>query len=47
MEFVRSIFQSLFEDTTITTNFLKYKVFNTSCIEINKLLPTYNNTELG
>ena len=43
-EFFRTIFQSLFEDTTITNKFLKC---NTSCIEINTLFTIFNNKELG
>ena len=46
MEFVRPIFQSLFEDTTITTNFLKSHIFNTSGIEIHTLFAIFNSKEL-
>ena len=39
MEFVRTIFRSLFEDTTITTNFLKAHICNTLALKsINRLL---------
>ena len=34
---VRTIFQSLFEDTASTNNFLRNPIFNTSRIEINPL----------
>ena len=47
MEFVRPIFQSLFEDTAITTNFLKSHVCNTFCTEIDTLFATFNNKHLG
>ena len=46
MEFVRRIFQSLFEDTTINTNFLKSCICNTICIETHKLFALFNNKEL-
>ena len=46
MEFVRAIFQNLFEDTTITTNFLKSHICSTSCIEIHALFAIFNNKEL-
>ena len=46
MEFVRAIFQNLFEDTTITTNFLKSHISSTSCIEIHALFAIFNNKEL-
>ena len=46
MEFVRSIFQSLFEDTTIATNFLKSHICNTLCNETNTLFAIFNNNEL-
>ena len=39
--------QSLFEDTTITRNFLKSHICKTSYIEINTLFVTYNNKESG
>ena len=48
MEFVRSIFQSLFEDTTVITNFLlKSHICSTYCIEIHTLFAIFNNKELG
>ena len=46
-EFVKNIFWDCFEDTTVTTNFLKSNICNTSCIEINKLYAIFNNKELG
>ena len=46
MEFIKSIFQSLFEDTTITINFLKSHFFNTSCFEINILFAIFISREL-
>ena len=45
-EFVRAIFRRLFEDTTITTNFLKIHICKTSFIEINTLLAIFNNKGL-
>ena len=45
MEFVRPMFQSLFEDTTVTTNFLKGHICSTSCIEIHTLFALFNNNE--
>ena len=39
--------KALFEDNTITTNFLKSHVYNTFRIENNTLLATFNNKELG
>ena len=45
MEFVKPIFQSLFEDTTITTNFLKSHICSTS-IEIDKLFAIFIKKEL-
>ena len=45
MEFVKVILQSLFEDTTITTNFVKSHICSTS-IEIHKLFPTFIKKEL-
>ena len=42
MEFIRTNFQSFFEDTTITANFLKGRICNTSCIEINTLFAIFN-----
>ena len=45
MEFVTPIFESLFEDTTITTNFLKSYICSTSCIEIHTLFVIFNNKE--
>ena len=47
MESVRPVFQSLFEDTIITTNFLKSHICSTSCIEIHTLFAIFNNKELG
>ena len=44
MEFVKPTFQSLFEDTTVTTNFLKNHVCSTFCIEIHILLYYYINS---
>ena len=35
MEFVRPTFQSLYEETTITTNLLKSRISNISRIEIH------------
>ena len=46
MEFVRPIFQGLFEDTKITTKFLKSHIFSTSCIEIHILFAIFNKKEL-
>ena len=47
MKFVRPIFQSLFEDTTITTNFLKSHICSTSSYtEIHTLFAIFNNKEL-
>ena len=46
MEFVRPILQSLFEDTTITTNFLKSHICSTSRIEIQTVSAIFNNKEL-
>ena len=46
MEFVRPFFQSLFEDITITTNFLKSHICSTSCIDIHTLFAIFNNKEL-
>ena len=46
MEFARPIFQSLFEDITITTNFLKSYIYSKWCIEINTLFATLKNKEL-
>ena len=46
MEFDRPILQTLFEDTKITTNFLKSHIFNTSCIEIQTLFDISNKKEL-
>ena len=39
--------QGLFEDAKVTNKFLDSHIFNTSCIEINTLFATFNNTELG
>ena len=38
MKIVRTIFRSLFEDSTISTKFLKSHICNTFCIEIITLL---------
>ena len=46
MEFVRPIFQSFFEDTTVTTNFLESNICNTFCVGINTLFATFNQEEL-
>ena len=46
MEFVRPIFQSLFEDTTVIIKFLKSHICSTSCIEIHTLFANSNNEEL-
>ena len=46
MEFVRAIFQSLFKDTTITTNFLESYICNTSCVEINTFSTIFNCEEM-
>ena len=46
-EFVKTIFRSLFEDTTITTNFLKSHICNASYIEINNNITIFNNKGLG
>ena len=46
MEFTRLIFQGLFEDTQITTNFLKSHIYSTSCIGIHTLFAIFNNKEL-
>ena len=45
-ELVRPIFQSLFEDTTVTTNLLKSYICSTSCIEIHTFFAISNNKEL-
>lgn len=47
MEFVSLIFQSLFEDIAITTNFLKSYIYSKFCIEINTFFATFKNEELG
>ena len=47
MEFVRLISQSFFEGSTITSNFLKSQICNTSYIEINTLFATISNKKLG
>ena len=47
MEFLRTIFQSFFEDTAITINFIKSHVRKTSYIEINTLFAIFSNKELG
>ena len=47
MKFVRTIFQFFFEDITITTNFRKSHIRNTSCIEITALFAIFKNKELG
>ena len=46
MEIVRPIFHSFFEDTTMTDNILKSRIYNTSCIEIYTLFAIFNNKEL-
>ena len=38
---------SMLEDTSVTTNFLKNHICNTSGIEINAWYATFNNKELG
>ena len=45
-EFVRTIFQSLFEDNATTTNLLKPHIFNVSCIEVNLLSANPTNGPL-
>ena len=47
MEFFSPIFPNLFEDTTITCNFLKNHFCNASYIEINTFFATHSNKELG
>ena len=47
MEFLRTIFQILFEVTKIITKFLKSHIRSTSCIEINTLFAIFNNEGLG
>ena len=47
MEIIRTIFRSLLEDTTITTNFLKNHICSTSSNEINALFAIFNNKRLG
>ena len=37
------IFRRLFEDSTITANFLKSRILNTSCINIITLFAIWNN----
>ena len=44
---LRTIFQSLFEHTKITTKFPKRHISNISCIGINTLLGFINNKGLG
>ena len=44
-EFVRPMFQSLFEDTTVTPNFLKSQICNKSCIKTDTLSDIFNNKE--
>ena len=39
----RTIFRSLFEDTTITNNFLESHISITTYIEINTLFANFNN----
>ena len=46
MKFFRPIFQTLFEDTTVITNFLKSQICSTFCIEIHTLFTIFNNKEL-
>ena len=46
MEFVRPIFQSLFEDTTIINNLLKSHICSTLCNEIHTLFPVFINKKL-
>ena len=46
MEFVRTIFRSLFEGTTIPTNFLKSQICKTPYVEINRLFAIFNNKEV-
>lgn len=46
MEFVRPILRSSFEDITVTSNFLKSRICNTPCIEINTLFVIFNDKEL-
>ena len=45
MEFIKPIFQGLFEDTTITTNFLKSHICSTS-IKMDKLFDIFIKKEL-
>ena len=45
--FLLGLFLSLFEDITITTNFLKSYIYSKSCIEINTLFATLKNKKLG
>ena len=46
MEFVRTIFRRLFEDTTVTTNFLKSNICNTFRFGINTSFANFSNNEL-
>ena len=46
MEFVWPMLQSLFEDTEITTTFVKSHICSISCIEINTFFALLNNKEL-
>ena len=46
MEFVRTFFRSLFEDTTVTTNFLKTNSCNTPHFGINTFFANFSNKEL-
>ena len=43
MEFFRTIFQSLFEDTTITTIFLKNHISNIFLVEFDTFFAIFNN----
>ena len=45
MKFVGIIFQGLFEDTTVTTSFLKSHICNISFIEFH-MFAKFNNKEL-
>ena len=47
MEFIRPIFHSLFEGTTVTKSFLKSLICNASYNEVNKLFATFNKKQLG
>ena len=47
LQVLQTIFRRLFEDTKITTKFLKRHICNLFCIEINMLFAIFNNKEKG